>query len=234
MMKTRRNLALRAGLAALVASAGVLGGCRGDRSDKPPRQFFPDMDDGPVWKPQTESEFYANHRTMRQPPEGAVAFARSDFDPDAYASEAWASAFLAERAGLLKSDDAFYRGVDATGAWVDEIPASVDVTTELIEHGRLKFDIYCATCHGIFGDGQGLVGVRWSIPVASFHDEKFRDRSQETGKDGDIFDIARHGKGEGAAMTMPAYSHAIDEFDAWAIVAYIRALQQSRNGGGGS
>ena len=214
----------------LVLLSGALVGCRGDRSSEPPRQFFPDMDDSPKWKPQSESEFYVDGRTMRQPPEGALAFGRQDFDPTVEAD--WASPWLEARAGLLKDDDGVYRGVDADGAWLDTIPATIDVSREFIEHGRVKFDIYCAVCHGVLGDGQGLVAQRWSIPVGNFHDEKFKDRAEETGKDGYIFNTILNGKGEADAQTMPGYSHALSEHDAWSIVAYVRTLQAARNGGG--
>jgi mono/diheme cytochrome c family protein len=192
------------------------------------------MDDGPVWTPQAESEFFADHRTMRQPPEGAVAFGRADFDPVDFAEADWASPFLDERAGLLKADDAVYRGRGEDGDWVATIPDSIVVDRELISHGRGKFDIYCSACHGYLGNGQGTVGQRWSIPVANFADPKYLDRTIETGKDGYIFNTALHGKGEGEAQTMPGYGHAISEADAWAIVAYIRTLQAARQDGGGS
>jgi mono/diheme cytochrome c family protein len=231
MRHIHRALALGVGLGVLAATPML--GCRGDRSDAPPRQFFPDMDDSPKWKPQAESEFYVDQRTMRQPPAGTVAFSRADFDPDTLGEEAWASPWMDERAALLKADEAFYTGRDADG-WLVRIPASIEVTRELVDHGRAKFDIYCAVCHGTLGDGQGLVGQRWSIPVANFHDPKYTDPSLETGQDGYLFNTALHGKGVGDAQTMPGYAHAIGERDAWAIVAYIRALQAARSDGGGS
>ncbi|HZW07030.1 MAG TPA: hypothetical protein VFF65_07890, partial [Phycisphaerales bacterium] len=60
--KTTR-LVLTAGALALAAASG----CRGDRSDSRPRQFFPDMDDSPKFKPQTATPFFADGRAMRQP-----------------------------------------------------------------------------------------------------------------------------------------------------------------------
>ena len=210
----------------------ALAGCRGDRSNEPPRQFFPDMDYGPKWHPQDESDFYVDKRTMRQPVAGTVAFGPADFDPETFADADWAGPWMVARAGLLKSDDGIYRGVDTDGAWLDTIPATIEVNAELIDLGRLKFDIYCAACHGVLGDGLGTVGTRWSIPVANLHDDKFKDRSLETGKDGYIFNVILHGKGEGDAQTMPGYAHALDEHDAWAIIAYVRTLQAARSGGG--
>lgn len=210
----------------------ALAGCRGDRSNNPPHQFFPDMDYGPTWHPQDKSDFYVDQRTMRQPVAGTVAFGPEDFDPDTFADADWVTPWTVARAGLLKADDAIYRGVDDEGTWLDTIPAAIEVNDELIGLGGAKFNIYCSACHGVLGDGQGTVGVRWSIPVANLHDDKFKDRSLETGKDGYIFNTILNGKGEGDAQTMPGYVHAVDELDAWAIVAYVRTLQAARSGGG--
>lgn len=211
---------------AVVAGVMVLPGCRGDRTDKPPRQLLPDMEDSPKWKPQSKSEFFADGRTMRPPVPGTVAFGRVDFDPEAYRASGWARLWLDQRADLLKADDAFYRGVDADGEFLDRAP--VAITRELLARGRERFNIYCSACHGYGGDGQGLVGQRWAIPVANFHDPKYQDVQQRTGKDGYLFHVIRNGVGEPGALTMPSYAHAISERDAWAIVAYVRALQASR------
>jgi mono/diheme cytochrome c family protein len=69
-----RTLAL-AGLGA-IALAG-LSGCQDERSDEPPHQFLPDMDDSPKFKPQTETEFFEDGRAMRPHVEGTVAFGES-------------------------------------------------------------------------------------------------------------------------------------------------------------
>jgi mono/diheme cytochrome c family protein len=236
----------------------ALAGCRGDRSDKPPRQFFPDMDDSPKWKPQTESPFFADGRTMRLPPEGVVAYSRVSLDPEAWRNEPWAARWLDQREDLLKDKDGLYRGVDAQGNYLLRVP--VAVTREMIERGRDRFDIYCSACHGYLGDGKGLVGTRFAIPVANFHDPKYTDAAQRTGTDGYIFHVIRNGVGgpdasplsspgageashdhsghDGAVaepaaapvLTMPSYAHALNERDAWAVVAYLRALQASRSG----
>ena len=43
MNQLRTSMSL--GLGLLVLSGTGMVGCRGERTDKPPRQFFPDMDD---------------------------------------------------------------------------------------------------------------------------------------------------------------------------------------------
>lgn len=215
-------------LCVLCVSVAGLTGCRGDREDKPPRQFLPDMDDSPKWKPQVETPFFEDGRSMRRPPEGAVAYGRFDFDIDA--AGAWAEPFKRERADLLKGDDAFYRGVDASGKYLRTIP--VEVTPELLARGQERFGIYCAVCHGYAGDGQGMVGQRWTgLTVADFHNAKYTDPNEPDQKsaDGYIFHTALNGIKDPntGAIKMPPYRHALTERDAWAVVAYIRVLQET-------
>jgi len=217
---------------AMAAGAAPLAGCRGDRSDKPPRRFFPGMDDQPKWEAQERTEFFADNRTARPKVEGTVAFGPASFDPEAHASEAWARGLLAERESMLASDDAIYRGVtyydDGTETYVDDIP--LRVTEDMVERGRERFNIYCSACHGYLGDGRGMVGRRWSYPPANLLGDVYRDRANRQGKDGYIFHVIRNGVWNAAdgANRMPAYGDAIDVMDAWAIVAYLRALQTSQ------
>ncbi len=233
-------------LAALALGAG-LGACRGDREDKPPHQFLPDMDDSPKYKPQAENPFYPDHRAMRQPVRGTVAFARWGFEHDSIPDDeqhAWARSFKAERDALLAADDATFRGKGADGKYVARIP--IPVTSELLARGQERFGIYCAVCHGYQGNGQGMVGKRWSGVVPSFHDPKYAPGSPDPdgkGLDGFIFFTAMNGVAgpDGfpassddeatrlkklGALKMPSYAHALSARDAWAIVAYVRALQE--------
>lgn len=215
-------------LAAAALAAAVLGaaGCRGDREDKPPRQFFPDMDDQPKFHPQAENEFFADGRTMRVPPAGTVAFGRTSF----VSREPWAAHEEARRADLLKADPVFYTGSpDGGKTWVERVP--VEVTMDLLHRGQDRYNIYCVVCHGYTGDGKGAVGVSFNPVVPTFHDPKYSDPSDYFGRDGYLFHTAMVGKvGGDGKQTMPAYAHAVSERDAWAIVAYIRALQAARSG----
>ena len=218
---------------AAAAAGGLcapLAGCRGDRSDKPPRRFIPDMDHQPKWKPQSQSEFFVDGRAQRTPDPRTVAFGTADFDPETYADAAWSASFLDERADTLKEDTAFYTGKDASGAYVQYMP--VEVTAELIEHGQERFNIYCTPCHGYLADGQGSVAKKgYKNPPANLLLSTYTDRAGATGADGYIFHVARHGLTNPAngQLRMPGYGHALSERDAWAVVAYVRALQTSQN-----
>lgn len=232
---------------ALVAAAAGLPACHGDRSDKPPHQFLPDMDDSPKWKNQGKSEFFADGRTMRPGVEGTVAFGRFDFDVKASEGQAWAEKFLAERKDLLREDDALYRGTDASGRYLTTIPIAVDA--DLLLRGEERFGIYCAVCHGYTGDGQGMAGQRWTAPPPSFHDPKYSDPKEpdQKGSDGFLYFTAMNGVpgAEGhitatddeatvmrklIAQKMPGYKHALSARDAWAVVAYLRVLQETQRG----
>ena len=76
----------RSALACMLALGAIaalpLGGCRGDRTDKPPRRFFPDMDLQPKHKAQAETEFFADGMTQRPLVEGVVPFSDHSVLPD--------------------------------------------------------------------------------------------------------------------------------------------------------
>lgn len=224
-----------------------LSACHGDREDKPPHQFLPDMDDSPKWEAQTQSDFFTDRRTMRPPVAGTVAYGHWDIDFETHGKAEWAAPFVSERADMLKDDESFYRAVDSSGRYVKKIPTTVD--GKLIARGQERFGIYCAVCHGYAGDGAGMVAAKWTATVPSFHDPKYSNPSEpdQKGADGFLFFTAMHGVpgAEGnvmptdddatvtrklAALKMPGYAHALSERDAWAIVAYIRVLQESQRG----
>jgi hypothetical protein len=226
--KSVHSMALAAVLAAGMAAG--LGGCRGDREDQPPRQFFPDLDDQLKWKPQAQSEFFSDGRTMRQQVPGAVAFGATSFAPNQMDAD-WAKVYADKRQDLLRADAAVYQGLDANGKAVTRIPLDVDAS--LLEVGHKKYNIYCSVCHGYLGDGLGQVGQQWATPVANFHEAKFKvpdpKNPGDLWTDGHIFRTGMFGLYDASgAQKMPGYSHALSARDCWGIVAYIRALQTSR------
>ncbi len=235
-MTTPRTI-LTLGLFGLV-SLSVAPGCRGDREDQPPREFFPDMDNMPRWQVQGQSEFFADGRTMRRPVLGTVPAGRVTLRPDALASRpAWSAPFLEESAAFEQADGASATGKDAGGAYVASIP--VPVTRELVVLGKKKFETTCAVCHGYLGDGQGMVAQYWSKPIPSFHDTKYKqvdpaDKTSQRHLDGFLYFTSRHGvRGPQGEVNMPGYAHALTQRESWGVVAYIRSLQQSQEGTAG-
>ena len=218
------------GLVVLGSATTFMGGCRGDRTDAPPRQFFPDLDDQPKLKAQSGSEFYEDGHSQRLPVEGTVAFGSDSVIP--HGEEAWVGAYAKDRDDMLKADETYYFGL-VSGTAGQETPQyvgrmSIQVDQALIERGMERFNIYCSMCHGYDGLGNesGTVGRMMNVRPINLLDDKYRDRTLETGTDGYLFHIIRDGLwSPDGTNRMPAYGHAVDEQDAWGIVAYIRVLQ---------
>ena len=118
--------------------------------------------------------------------------------------------------GLARNDDFFFTG-SVNGKLVRGFPSAV--TRNQILRGRDRFNIYCSVCHGPAGEGDGVIVQRGFPPPPSFHDQRLRDAPE-----GHFFYVITHGYG-----AMYGYADHIDAEDRWAIIAYIRALQLSRN-----
>ena len=93
------------------------------------------------------------------------------------------------------------------------------LTIELVERGQNRYDIFCSPCHGLQGDGQGMVTLRGMKHPPSYHQERLRNVPN-----GYLYDVIANGFG-----AMNGYSAQLTPTDRWAIVAYVRALQVSRN-----
>jgi mono/diheme cytochrome c family protein len=100
-------------------------------------------------------------------------------------------------------------------AAVAEKPA---LTAVLLDRGSERFAIFCSPCHGAGGDGNGIIVQRGMPRPTSYHDERLR-----AADDQHFFDVITNGYG-----AMYSYAARVPPRDRWAIVAYIRALQLSR------
>ena len=174
----------------------------GDRRNVPPVLLLlivaltgcrQDMHDQPRYKPLAASSFFADGRSARDPVPGTVA------------------------RGHLDDDDAFHTGRE-NGELLAKNP--LPLTREVMERGHERFNIYCSPCHGVLGDGRGMVVRRGFQQPNSYHTERLREAP-----DGHFFDAISHGFG-----AMPSYAARIPVRDRWAIIWYVRALQLSRQG----
>ncbi len=193
-MNPIRTARRTAPFAPLLVAVVMLAGCRGSISDAPPVHVNPNMDVQQRVDPQEPSPMFADGRGMRPPVVGTVA------------------------RGYLKEDTAYHFGRDEGGALVARMP--VEVTRDLLERGRDRYEIFCAVCHGSAGDGQGIImtGGYGYVPAPSYHTDALRAQP-----DGYLYDALTYG-----IRSMPGYGQQIAVADRWAIVAYLRALQRSQ------
>jgi mono/diheme cytochrome c family protein len=95
----------------------------------------------------------------------------------------------------------------------------LQLTPELMQRGKDRYGIFCTPCHGLQGDGNGMVAMRGMKHPPTYHQDRLRKVPN-----GYLFDVVTNGYG-----AMLGYSAQIPPRDRWAIIAYVRALQFSRN-----
>lgn len=212
-------------------------------SDKPRFHVFYDMDFSPAKDAQQHSTLFPDGRAMRPDVPGTVARGEmgqdinvlTGIDMDAltkldsrraeYLVRAHANPLVADEQEPAAVAEAEPSVMDTT-PWLKENPLNVD--TELVREGQKHFGIYCSVCHGLNGGGNGLVNRRaqkiladtWIPPSVLNADNLYADKYP----DGKMFSTISNG-----IRKMPGYAGQIKTKDRWAIVAYVRALQQSQD-----
>ncbi|WP_018612176.1 c-type cytochrome [Segetibacter koreensis] len=96
----------------------------------------------------------------------------------------------------------------------NELKSPFKNTMEMEEKGHNLYNIYCRTCHGETGFGDGAAGSGFDPKPANFH----RDRVQKQ-TDGAIFYKLSNGRGP-----MPAFKNSLSEEQRWQLVSFIRKI----------
>lgn len=162
-----------------------------------------DMADQVKLKPYAASAFFADGAAAR--PLVAHTVARSD-DP----------------AAPEPSPD-IPAGIINIGTWQNPLPASTsfpfEITAADLKQGQRKFEIFCTPCHGLTGDGDGMIPQRGFTHPPTYHSDRLRNAPNSY-----FYNVMTNGLG-----AMYPYNDRIESDDRWRIVAYIRALQLSQN-----
>ena len=167
-----------------------------------------DMQDQPKMKPYRSSTFFTDGLSGRQPIEGTIA------------------------RGFLRTDTEYYTGKKSVrsvpsaspqpgteNTYPDDVEVfPFPITEDTVRRGRERYEIFCSVCHGLTGNGDGMIVRRGFRRAASFNDDRLRQAPV-----GHFFDAITNGWG-----AMPPYAAQIPVQDRWAIIAYIRALQLSQ------
>jgi mono/diheme cytochrome c family protein len=208
------------------------------KTERQPIHMFLDMDFQPRYGPQDVLPGAGDGRAMRPPVPGAVRY--DSIEP-----------------GIDPDDDHFLRGYETDGnleplmapatgdmppepRYFDGFPAALTIDRALIDRGRERYNIYCGVCHGQAGLGDGPVYQRIVMrtnldPTAVQGFPAPRNLHQPSVLDmptGKLFDRITRGvyadiQGR-RTYTMWPYAAQISPRDRWAIVAYIRVMQQAQ------
>jgi mono/diheme cytochrome c family protein len=199
-----------------IALVAILG-FRGEKSTGSPIEVFPDMVRQMKVRAQAPSGFFADGRGPRLPIAGTVPIGYDMPKLETIATPASAAGAPPTRAHVAFSAGTdYYDTGKMADHWGTGIP--VEVTPQLMQRGRERFNITCAMCHGAAAGGDGITKQYGLATVVTLQDDRIRKMS-----DGEIFNTITNGKN-----TMMAYGPNIPVADRWAIIAYVRALQRSQ------
>ncbi|MGH9903490.1 MAG: c-type cytochrome, partial [Pyrinomonadaceae bacterium] len=96
------------------------------------------------------------------------------------------------------------------------------ITEQVLNEGQVRFNAFCAMCHGPTGEGDGMIVRRGFRRPPSFHEDRLQTGNASAAH---FFDVVTNGWG-----AMPSYADMISAEHRWQIIAYVRALQLSRRG----
>jgi mono/diheme cytochrome c family protein len=200
----------RAGIAC-VAALWLLFGC-----EKVVRNMY----EQPKYKPLDAAALWADGQSAR-PLEagvvvrsaGAIAAASSGRLGEQPLDAAAQPVYPRDERGALRADPSLQAVV------AEPKVEAAPVTLGTLRRGRERYDIYCAPCHSVSGDGDGMV-VRRGFPAPrTLHSDRLR-----SAPDSYLYGVISEGYG-----VMYPFADRITPRDRWAIVAYIRALQLSQH-----
>lgn len=184
-------------VSAILLLATVLGttATRVDYS-KPNIEVLPDMKYTPAWTAFQENPHFSNRQTLQPPVAGSIPRGRS---PLHYAAT---------------KEDAARAGAELTnplaGADYDEGQLRAS-----IERGGGVYRVFCVSCHGAGGMGDGPVAKRGFPPPPSL----LSGNSLKM-KDGQLFHIVSFGQG-----SMAGFAGQLARAQRWDVVNYVRSLQ---------
>ena len=93
------------------------------------------------------------------------------------------------------------------------------ITAALLDRGGTEFNVFCSPCHGQSGDGRGMI-VQRGFPAPP---PLWLPRLEQA-KASYLYDVITNGHG-----VMYSYADRVKSADRWAVIAYVRALQQSQD-----
>jgi len=140
-------------------------------------------------RPYDGSPVFEDGRSLRTPPPGTVT-RDSNAWPDPVAT------------GLTE------------GRPLDEVP--IPLTEEMLRRGRHDFQIWCAACHGLLGDGM-------SVPARKMALRAPPSLIAHAISPGDLYQAISVGYG-----LMAPYCEELSVPERWGVVAYVEALRRSQ------
>ena len=164
----------------------VLTSCWSDKS-KPNYQYMPDMYHAVGYETYTENPNYANGMTTQKPVEGTIARGQVPYEYE-HTDEGYELAKM-------------------------ELKNPLEMNEANLENGKKMYDIYCISCHGKTGAGDGVLFQRDKfLGIPNYKD---RDITE-----GSIYHVIMHGRN-----MMGSHSSQLTAEERWQVTMYVQQLR---------
>ncbi len=165
----------------------LLSSCSRDRS-KPNVQYMPDMYVSIPYDPYGINPIMPEGRAAQTPPDGTIARGKMPFE--------------------------IPEGFDGYDQAKEHLKMPLKLNSENMANGKKMYDIYCAICHGVKGDGKGNLAVSEKIlGVPAFKDRDINE--------GSIYHVIYYGRN-----MMGSHASQLTEKERWQVVQYVQKLRK--------
>lgn len=188
MKVMKNNLKILSFLMVLVVAAA----CNRDKND-PGHTFFPDMSYSRAYETYTTNPVFTDGFTMRLPAEGAIARGTM---PYPYKAKSFDEQV---KAGL-------------------ELVNPIVVSEQVLAEGKAQYEIFCISCHGELGKGDGHLYTSKLFPAKP---TSLVEPFVQNKPDGEIYHVITMGSISGL---MGSHSSQVLPQNRWKIIHYVRSL----------
>ena len=220
MSSPRLSIVLAAVLVVLLALVVV---ARPDLT-QPNWEFLPEMKHSPAMHALEATPLFPNGRTHQTPvsgtiPRGQLPLHYAATKEDAVrAGEELLNPYqqrIDEREESAPAPDVEAAGAPAAPTALNAVPDPHAELAASVERGQSLFRVYCQSCHGASGAGDGPVAQRGFPPPPPLPTGKSAQM-----KDGQLFHILTYGQG-----SMDSMAAQLDRNQRWDAVNFVRSLQ---------
>jgi mono/diheme cytochrome c family protein len=176
-----------------IAATVVITSCKDKRSTG--WEYAPNMYEHIAYDPDQPNPNFKDGKTAQSPPAGTIPVGFVTFDyantKDGY-----------EKAGV-------------------EVKSTLPQTTENFAEGQVLFEHFCSPCHGMAGQGDGLVVAHgFPAPPSYSKGQSSRGGAMKDLTDGKIYHTITYG-----VNAMGSYASQLAPEERWKVIMYVHHLQ---------
>ena len=176
----------------LVLLAFTMVSCFND--SRPNYQYFPDMYEPVPYEPYGEYEIFPGGQSARLPVEGTIPRGWMPYE--------------------------YENNPEGSQAAKAQLTNPLPYTEKNLAAGKALYTIYCATCHGDKGDGQGTLVQREKVLGIPSYDDAGRDITE-----GSVYHVMYYG-----LNAMGSYASQTSTEERWLIDHYVMKLKSDLQG----